>query len=154
MKGPVVKTCNSLDLSEAQRIVQSIQTTAKIDGGKPVSIAVVDAHGDLLAFAHMDGTKGPSRPVAIAKARTAVEFGRDTMGFCHLVDPDDTRVWIDNPEGWDGRDHHNAISNHPGGRVMTWGGGTVVIVDKEVVGGVGVSNRTEAEDHALASIRP
>lgn len=151
MKGPVVRTLNSLSLDEAQRILTSILRTAQIDGGKPVSIAVVDAHGDLLAFAHMDGTKGPSRPTAIAKARTAVEFERDTIEICHYHVGGNE--WPENPEGWSELDRHNAQAIQPF-PVVTWGGGTVVLVDGEIVGGVGVSNRTQEEDHELASIRP
>ena len=43
--------------------------------GKPISIAVVDPNGELLAFHRMDGAPAFSARLAIAKARTAAAFG-------------------------------------------------------------------------------
>jgi uncharacterized protein GlcG (DUF336 family) len=54
--------------------------------GAPVSVAVVDPSGELLAFRRMDGAPAFSARLAIAKARTAAAFGRPTADMESLFE--------------------------------------------------------------------
>ena len=56
------RTC--LSLGDAQRIVGAIQAELEKDG-RGAAIAVVDSHGELIAFARTDGCPFPSIQIAI-----------------------------------------------------------------------------------------
>ena len=55
---------------DAMKIVDAIRAELEKDG-RGASIAVADAHGELLAFLRTDGCKLPSLNIAINKAFTA-----------------------------------------------------------------------------------
>lgn len=59
------------------RTILTAAVAASEDSG-PVSIAVVDAGGDLTAFQRVDGATLGSIDIATKKARTAVFFGMPT----------------------------------------------------------------------------
>lgn len=70
-----------LGLDDAQRIVHAI--LAHVDKGKgpPVSIAVVDYHGDFILFARLDGASWNTAQMARMKAYTAAKLRRDTSAI-------------------------------------------------------------------------
>jgi len=65
-----------LTLDRAGIIVDAALAEGVALGARPLSVAVVDAHGHLKALKHQDGPGTLRSDIAIAKARAAVE-GRD-----------------------------------------------------------------------------
>ncbi len=66
------------------RAVLDAVLRAALEVGKPVSAAVVDAVGALLAFHRMDGAPRYSADFAIAKAKTSATFGTPTSALEEL----------------------------------------------------------------------
>src|SRR5207302_83333 len=70
----------SLGLGEAQRGIDAAVAEASARG-RNMAFAVVDAHGDLIAAARMDGSHARVLRHAIRKAHTAATFGRNTLAL-------------------------------------------------------------------------
>ena len=100
---------------------------------KGAAVAVVDAHGELLAFLRTDGCKLPSITIAINKAYTASREQDESLTV-----------------GTRSRAEGFPMTNFGELRYVTWGGGFPLEVDGTVVGAVGVSGLPEAEDMELA----
>ena len=66
-------TKQSLSLEAANRVLAAARDAA--NSIRPVSIAVVDDAGVLLAFARMDGARGYTADLAIQKARSSALVG-------------------------------------------------------------------------------
>jgi glc operon protein GlcG len=64
----------------AQELIQVAVAEAKKHNW-PLDIAVVDSHGDLVAFMRMDGAQLASIPISQHKARVAARFRRETVIF-------------------------------------------------------------------------
>lgn len=103
--------------------------------GMGAAVAVVDTHGELVAFLRTDGCPLASINNAIHKAFTAarerVESGvlgdrakQEGFPFTHFGDL----------------------------RYIGWGGGVPLVVDGEIIGAVGVSGLPEADDVELARL--
>ena len=92
------------------------------------AVAVVDAHGELVAFLRTDGCGLASINIAIHKAFTAA---RERV---------ESRVL-----GERSRTEGFPLTNFGDPRYVGWGGGVPIIVAGEVIGAVGVSGLTEAE---------
>jgi uncharacterized protein GlcG (DUF336 family) len=103
-------------------------------------IAVVDEMGKLIAFARMgESSIGFGEKISIAKAKTAVAYKRDT------------------------KETMERYANYPGNYFIVgmsglypdefWAGpgGVPVIVDGQLVGGLGVSGSTPENDHKCAT---
>jgi glc operon protein GlcG len=129
-----MKTQHSLDYSEAKKIVDAIVAKAQ-SMQKAVVIAVADPHGDLLAFARMDGVGLPSLQIAMNKAWTAARNRKPTKDIGDRLQK----------EGFD-------IAYYGDPRVVGWGGGIPVWKDGELVGSIGVSGLSSEEDVVLAEI--
>lgn len=114
----------------AQRALAAAVTEARRQGWA-VSIAVVDAAGELVAFLRMDGAPYSSIDVARAKARTAARFRRPTRGLDSALTAG--RLAILGLEG-----------------ATPVEGGVPIVVGGEVVGAVGVSGVTSAQDAQVA----
>jgi len=125
---------HSLSHQEAARIVAAIQQAPE-QRGQGAAIAVVDAHGELLAFLRTDGCKLPSITIAISKAFTAARERRPTADI-----------------GAESRTAPFPMTNFGDLRYTAWGGGLPIIHRGDVVGAVGVSGLTEDEDIALAQV--
>ncbi|MBI2358819.1 MAG: heme-binding protein [Deltaproteobacteria bacterium] len=124
-----------LTLKEAQAAVTSVLKAASDDGGKPVSVAVVDRSGDLVCFACMDGATVRSRQFSMNKAFTAAYMERDSGDFGEsLLNSKRTADWYGNP------------------RITGIPGGVTVRKSDFTVGGIGVSGRPSAEDLKLAKL--
>jgi glc operon protein GlcG len=131
-----VKTVPAIDYQDAKRIVDAIVEKA-MHAGKAVVIAVADSHGELLAFARMDGAPISSIRVAANKAWTAARERKATK---------DIGDKMRHPEkGFD-------IAFYGDSRFVGWGGGIPLWKNGEVVGAVGVSGLSSTEDIALASL--
>ena len=100
---------------------------------KGAAVAIVDAHGELLAFLRTDGCKLPSINIAINKAYTASREQDESLAV-----------------GTRSRAEGFPMTNFGELRYVSWGGGFPLIADGAVVGGVGVSGLPEAVDMELA----
>ena len=131
-----MRTTSIIDYAEAQRIVGLIVEKAEALQ-KSVAIAVADAHGELIAFARMDGVPLPSVVIAMNKAWTAARTGKPTQEIGEKVR---------HPE----KGHDIAYYGDP--RFVGWGGGVPVRKDGEVAGAVAVSGLSSKEDADLATL--
>lgn len=99
-------------------------------------IAVADSHGELIAFARMDGAPVSSVTIAANKAWTAARERKTTQEIGERVR---------HPEkGFD-------IAYFGDPRFVGWGGGVPVWRDGEVVGAVAVSGLPQQDDIRLAT---
>ena len=119
-----------LILEDAQRISDAAESRARQDKWNVV-IAVMDAGGNLISLRKMDGTQVGSVEVAQAKAKTAVFFKRPTKSFQDAV-----------AEG-----NHHVISLP---NVTAVEGGLPIFIDGVIVGSIGVSGVTAAQDGIIA----
>ncbi|WP_296663639.1 heme-binding protein [Paraburkholderia sp.] len=123
-----------IDWPAAHRAVEAAVREAERLGVR-VNAAVVDAAGHLAAFVRMPGAPLHSIDIAIDKAYTAASFGLQTG------------LW------------HDALQAHSAAvregivlrpRFVAFGGGMPVAEDGRVIGGIGVSGGSEAQDVACA----
>jgi glc operon protein GlcG len=101
------------------------------DGG--AAVAVVDPHGELVAFVRSDGCPLASINNAMNKAFTAAREGVPSRVI-----------------GERSRDEGFPLSNYGDARYIGWGGGFPIVVDGNIIGAVGVSGLPEEVDMDLA----
>jgi len=123
-----------IDAAEAEAVIAAAARKAE-EIGVPQNIAVVDGAGHLVAFRRMDGAKFMSIEIAIAKAFTAAGARRKTAEMMPVTLPGQPGF---------------GIQNLHGGRITALGGGVPLIRDGEVVGAIGVSSGSVAEDVTVA----
>jgi glc operon protein GlcG len=131
-----MRTLKTIDHSEARRALDLVIEKAS-QMQKAAAIAVADAHGDLIAFARMDGAPVSSIRIAMNKAWTAARERKTTREIGEKVR---------HPEK--GHD----ISYYGDPSYVGWGGGIPVWKDGAVVGAVAVSGLSSEEDAALATL--
>lgn len=124
----------SLTLDGAERVIAAAKAEAakvKAPGGV---IAVVDAGGNLMALERLDGTFAAGANISIGKARTAVLFQKPTKVFEDIINKGRT-----------------AMAALPDSFFTPLQGGIPVVLDGQIIGGVGVSGASSAaQDEALA----
>jgi uncharacterized protein GlcG (DUF336 family) len=124
-----------LALESAERILAAAKKKATQLKTK-MDIAVVDAGGNLKAFARMDGAWLGSIDISMRKARTARWFDMNTGEIGKLSQPGGPLFGIE----------------HSNGGLITFPGGVPVRNDRgEVIGAIGVSGSTVENDHAVAA---
>ncbi|ANG63194.1 DNA polymerase III subunit delta' [Marinobacterium aestuarii] len=123
-------TINRLDQADARLLIAGAAARAT-EIGVPMCIAITDESGNLLAFERMDGGKVTSITVAQDKSFTASAARKATHEYNAACVPGNLVFGI-----------HTAL----GGRLCVVGGGLPVMVDGEVVGGIGLSSGTPAQD--------
>jgi uncharacterized protein GlcG (DUF336 family)/mannose-6-phosphate isomerase-like protein (cupin superfamily) len=127
-----VGTKKSLTLGGARRVIASAQAEAKKVSAPGGVVAVVDEGGNLMALERLDGTFAAGANISIGKARTAVLFKKPTKVFEDIIK--------------NGRNSMVALNDF-----TPLQGGIPIVVDGEVVGGVGVSGAASAQqDEELA----
>jgi glc operon protein GlcG len=131
-----MKTSQTIEYAEAKKMIDRIVEKA-LAMKKAAVIAVADSHGELIAFARMDGAPISSIRIAANKAWTAARERKPTKEIGDRVR---------HPEK--GHD----IAYFGDSRFVGWGGGVPVWKDGEVVGAVAVSGLTSSEDIALAEL--
>lgn len=123
-----------LDSADARLLIAGAR--ARSDAiGVPMCIAITDESGNLIAFERMDGGKVTSTTIAIDKAYTSAAARRATHDYGAASQPGGPAYGI-----------NSAI----GGRLLVVAGGLPVLVDGAVVGGIGVSSGTPAQDQDVA----
>ena len=123
-----------IQLEDARRIIAAAEKKAK-EIGQPMNIAVVDAGGNLVAQVRMDNAWLGSIDIAINKAFTARAFDISTKELADFSKPGEQFYGIH-------------VSNR--GRIMIFAGGIPLKQDGKVVGAIGVSGGTGAQDQAVA----
>ncbi|CCF22273.1 Conserved protein if unknown function GlcG; DUF336 (plasmid) [Pseudorhizobium banfieldiae] len=127
-------TIKRLDINDARALIAGARVRAD-EIGVPMCIAITDEGGNLIAFERMDGGKVTSSTIAIDKSFTASAAKKATHEYGASSQPGAPAY---------------GISAAIGGRLMVVGGGLPVIVDGEVVGGIGVSSGTPGQDQDVA----
>jgi glc operon protein GlcG len=131
-----MRNVSVIDYSEARKIIDAIVDKAA-GMQKSVVVAVADTHGELIAFARMDGAPISSIRIAANKAWTAARERKPTKEIGEKVR---------HPE----KGHDIAYYGDP--RFVGWGGGVPVWKDGAVAGAVAVSGLSSREDIELATL--
>ena len=123
-------TTKYITLNGAQKIMAAAEAEACKNNWN-AAIAIVDVGADLLMFQKMDGVQVGSINIAIGKAKTAVSFKRPTKMLEDMIAG--------------GRTAFVAIDG-----IVPVQGGVTIEVDGAVLGAIGVSGLTSAEDEQIA----
>ena len=123
-------TTKYITLEAAQKMMAAGEAEARKNTWN-IAIAIVDAGANLIMFQKMDHTQMGSIDVSIGKARTAVNFKRPTKAMEEMIAA--------------GRSAFLAIEG-----VLPLQGGVPITVDGQVIGAVGVSGVTSAQDEQVA----
>ena len=123
-------TTKYITLNGAQKIMAAAEAEARKNNWN-AAIAIVDVGADLLMFQKMDGVQVGSINIAIGKAKTAVSFKRPTKMLEDMIAG--------------GRTAFVAIDG-----IVPVQGGVTIEVDGAVLGAIGVSGLTSAEDEQIA----
>jgi len=119
--------------AEAQRLVDwAIQQASARQ--QAIVVAVTDSHGELLAFARMDGSGLPSIGLAQAKAYTAARERNATLNM-----------------GQWARANGRTAADWSDPKLTLFGGGVPIWRDGKVVAAIAISGLPEEDDHQLAS---
>ena len=133
MSGHTV-TKDDISLELAQTLLAGVRAEADSQG-KAMGAAVVDRGGNIVAALRMDGAQIVAVPLAIDKAYTAVACGLPTEQWASSTQP--------GGGDW-------GFNTTLGGRIVVFAGGVPVVVDGDVVGGLGVSGAAASVDKACA----
>lgn len=120
-----------ISLTEAQAIVDRTIRAARAAGHR-MAVAIVEPNGELVAFARMDDTQYGSILVAQRKATTAARYRTSTAALEERVLSGRT-VTLGNED------------------VLPIAGGLPIVIDGRIVGAIGVSGASAAEDATIAA---
>jgi glc operon protein GlcG len=124
----------SLTIEGAKKVIASAVAYAKKNNAPGGVIAVVDEGGNLMALERLDGTFAAGANISIGKARTAVLFKRPTKAFEDII-----------------KNGRTAMVSLPDAYFTPLQGGVPITIDGQIVGGVGVSGASSAQqDEELA----
>jgi glc operon protein GlcG len=131
-------TALKLTREGAMKILEAAIEGAK-HTGRPVSVAVVDDGGHLIAFSRTDHIELYSLSIAIAKARAAA-LTRFPTGK-------------KSPSGIDRSDHHALAITLAAGTdsFVSMPGGVPITVNGQVIGGIAVSGAGHSDEKIAAS---
>lgn len=116
-----------ISFERAQSAIQAAMAEAN-KRGWPLNIAVVDSGANLVAFARMDGAQLASIAIAQHKARAAVKFRRPTKFFEDRIQQADAKYLLTLDD------------------VIATRGGIPLVVDGQLIGAIGCSGATGAQD--------
>ena len=124
---------SNITMSQAEAAVAAAQRkSGQID--TKMNIAIVDAGGNMKAFARMDDAWLGSIDISIKKARTARYFDMNTGEIGNLSQPGGPLFNIE----------------HSNGGLITFPGGIPIRQGNTVIGAIGVSGSSVENDHAVA----
>jgi glc operon protein GlcG len=126
-----LRDVRALTLEAAKAMADAAERFAR-ERGWTVAVAVVDAAGGLILFHCLEDTQPASQEIAILKARTAARLHRPSKAL---------------EDGIAGG--RTALMTLPG--IVALEGGVPVRVGDRVVGAVGVSGMTSAQDGEVAA---
>lgn len=126
---------SELSLDRAQVLLQNAMARATQDHGRPICVAICDAHGFLIAFARMPGAPIRSVRIAQGKAYTAARMGVSTEALLARLHREQIEVgYFCDPE----------FTALPGGSPLQ-------AADGRLVGAIGISGLAAAEDQAITT---
>jgi len=126
-------TRTTLSAEAARKMIAAAEAKAE-EMKRPMVIAICDESGNLKAFSRMDGAPVLSLQIAQDKAWTAISYGVSTDQWFEFIKNDPPLL--------------HGIVNHP--RLIVFGGGFPIKIDKQLVGGIGVSGGHWKEDMEVA----
>ena len=124
-------TTRFITLEAAKKMMSAAENEALKNGWR-MAISIVDESGNLILFEKLDDTQPGSIAVAHGKARTAANFKRPTKALEDLVAG--------------GKTAFLAIEG-----VVPLQGGLPVVVEGRVIGAIGVSGGSAAQDEQVAT---
>ncbi len=125
-----LRDVKAVSIEAAMTMADAAMAHAEANGWNVV-IAITDASGELLLLRRMDGAQVGSVDIAIAKASASARFRRETKAFADAVAGGATPLL-----SVDG--------------VIMLEGGVPIYFDGTVIGGIGVSGVTSAQDAQIA----
>jgi uncharacterized protein GlcG (DUF336 family) len=130
VRGPTASQAAGLTLAAARRMIAAVEAAAR-SMRVAMSVAVVDAGDQLIAFERMDGADLVSVSLARDKAFSALMNRMPTRDLAPLVQP--------------GAEFYG-YDSLAGGRMVVFAGGMPLERDGVLVGAVGVSGGSADED--------
>lgn len=118
---------------EMAKKVAALALAEAAKNGWAMAVAIVDPAGDLVYFEKMDATQVGSVTVAIDKARSAARFKRPTKAFQDTLAAGGEGLRVLGLNG-----------------AVPVDGGVPIVVDGTIVGAIGVSGGTSAQDGQCA----
>jgi uncharacterized protein GlcG (DUF336 family) len=125
-----------ISLDQARRMVAVARETGREMGLKPLSVAVLDAGGHLLAFEREDGASPGRFEIARGKAYGTVMLGMP--GSAQMARAEGQAYFM------------AAVNGAFDGKVVPVPGGVLVMQDETVLGAVGVTGDSSDNDAAAA----
>jgi len=123
----------SITLDLAKKMLDAAEVKAR-EMGKAFNIAVCDEAGTLKAFSGMDEAPLLSLQIAQDKAYTAISFGIASHEWWEMIKDDPVLL-----HGLPKQD-----------RLIIFGGGYPIMLEGQMIGGIGVSGATYGEDMEVA----
>ena len=121
-----------ISLTDAKTVMAAAEEYARSNNW-PVAITIVDSAGFLVMFQRLENTQLGSVEISIQKAKTSALFRRSTKAFEDRIAEGGANL---------------KLLKLPGGLPME--GGLPIIVDQKLVGAIGVSGVTSAQDGMIA----
>jgi uncharacterized protein GlcG (DUF336 family) len=125
-----------ISLDAARKMVEAARAKGREMGLKPLSVAVLDAGGHLLAFEREDGASPGRFEIARGKAYGAVMLGMP--GSAQMARAEGQAYFM------------AAVNGALGGKVVPVPGGVLIVENGAVVGAVGVTGDTSENDAEAA----
>jgi glc operon protein GlcG len=122
----------SIGFDAAKKAIAAAEAEAKKNNWA-VAIAIVDTGGNLVAFSRIDNTQNASVEIAIGKASTSVDFKRPTKALQDAIAQGGANLRL------------LAVKS-----ATPLEGGVPIVVDGKIIGGIGVSGVTSAQDAEVA----
>lgn len=126
----------NLSLDQAQAIIKNCLEWRKSNDLKPLTIAVLDSGGYLVALAREDGTSNLRPDIAQGKARGAVAMGLGSRALFERAKAEPFFIQA-----------MNALSN---GSLVPVAGGVLIKKDGVILGSVGITGDNSDNDEACA----
>lgn len=122
--------------NQADTIIEKAKQKAE-EINVPVTIAVVDSSGRLIAEKRMEEALLVSLDLAVKKAYTAVAMKAPTHKLKDSSQPGAPLYQIES-------------NTSTGGGIVTFGGGLPIYLEGKIIGGIGVSGGSVEEDQIIA----
>jgi uncharacterized protein GlcG (DUF336 family) len=122
-----IHPAGSINREAAHALIEAARKAAK-EIGIETTIAIVDPGGHLKAYERSDQAAFLTADVAVDKAWTAASFGLPTHTWAQII----------------GNSEVAQLAHRP--RLVAVGGGYPIVVDGQVVGGLGISGGSALQD--------